>query len=245
MIMVVFPGGGLMMEPPFRKKLAIPGDKIGKMSFMAIGTTTAKEMISSRGVNIEVEVRGAELKAITAFDETPSLTGPGDVRSMTFYGEYSDGIRRDITNYKTSYFVTEGSNAACVTHDGIIIARAAGTASVLVKHGDVEKIIRVIVGDQPQQNNPPQPVLQELYESAAGKRLCVSALDSRDYDACRGEPLTEESFRWTVDFDSTRVEGTGSEFCFTWDKAGFGMLKLEVTDKHGASSETFAMVVIE
>jgi hypothetical protein len=245
MIMVAFSGGGLMMEPPFRQKLAIPRNKIGTMSFMAIGTTAAKEMISSRSVNIEVGVGEAELTAIALFDETPRLTGPGDVRSMIVYGEYSDGVRRDITDYKTLYSIAEGSEAACVTHDGIIVGRTAGTASILVKHGGVEKIIRVNVGDRPQQNNPPQPVLQEMYEGAAGKRLCVSALDSRDHDACRGEPLTEESFQWRVDFDSTSIEGAGSEFCFTPDKAGMGMLMLVVTDKYGASSETFAMVVIE
>ncbi len=244
-VMVIYPGGGLILEPPFRETLVIPRDKIGEMSFMAMGTTTNREMISSRNITIEVEVRDAELTTISVFDDHPHLTGPGDVRSMTIYGQYSDGVRREITDYHTSYSVAEGADVACVTEDGIIVGRAPGAASVSIKHGDVEKTILVNVGDEAQVNNPPQPVLKESYEGKAGQKLCLSALDSRDHDACRGEPLTEESFHWTVDLDSTSVAGTGSEFCYTPTEAGLGIIKLEVTDKHGASSETFAMVIID
>ena len=243
--MVSYFGGGLLLQTPFRGRILIPRDRIGIMTLSALGKTTAGEMVISTSVNLEVEVRDARLLEIVPSEKHPELLGPGDVVLMRIYGEYSDGIKREVTNYQTSFTVVDGVEIACVTDDGAIIGRSPGAASVMVGNGALETLVPVIVGVRKLENNPPLAFLQYLYEGTLGETLCFSASGSRDYDACLGEPLGEESFQWELTSVSGTFEGVGREFCITPERVVRALLVLTVTDRHGATSKTTAIVVID
>ena len=75
-VTIVFPGGALFLEPPFRGWIPIARGRIGFMTLSAIGKTATGGMVSSKSITVEVEVRDAELAAVTASDESPRLSGP-------------------------------------------------------------------------------------------------------------------------------------------------------------------------
>jgi hypothetical protein len=245
LVIVVFPGGAAFLDkPPFRTAIQIPIEDVGPMTIGALGKTTDGHMVSAPDVTVDVDVR-ARLDRISTHDESLSLDGPGDVCSIRVSGHYNDDVTRDITNYHTSYKVITGGELACVTDRGVIVGRAPGDAVVHVSHGTYDKTVHVTVGGLARQNNAPDATLLKTYQGSAGTELCISARDCSDVDACLGEALSAESFRWTLDFDFAKYEGVGWEFCLVPKEAGYGFLELTVTDRHDASSSTFATVVIK
>jgi hypothetical protein len=244
-LLVTYPGGMMMLDPPYRTKLWIDPTRIGPMEFSALGKTAAGEIASSPSVTVLIGPGAAELVALTAHFDNQVLYGPGCLESLDIYGSYTDGIERELTGFRTRYSVVEGMDLICVTDDGVVVGRASGKAVVLVSHGDRELRIPVTVLDGECGNNPPHANLPREFAGRVGQELCLDAPGVFDHDSCLGESLDPAQYRWTLHFESEVHEGTGAVLCFTPDRPGTGVVSLKVTDQHGASSQTAATVRVE
>jgi hypothetical protein len=235
------------LEPPFRGKLPIQAKWIGPVRLHAIGKTDTGALVTSRrDVTLNVQLRNTELIDIEPFEDPLEMWGPGSLKSITIFGEYSDGVRRDVTYYQTSYTIVAGSDVACIMPDAVVVARSPGSATVIVKHkGLVDTLHITVMTDERRRNNPPQAVLDSQYEGTVGERICLNGAKCLDYDECFGEGLEDHSFTWELSYKDTTLEAVGFEFCFTPEEAWIGIVKLKVTDVHADSSETWATIVIE
>jgi len=244
-MMVVFTGGGLVMEPPYRKRLWIDESRIGAMELTAMAFTTNGEMITAPNISVVIGTGEASLVSLSYRDFSDRLYGPGSIASLTIYGEYSDGVRRDLTDLDTYFSVADGSEFVCVTDEGVVIGKAPGEAVIFVEHGEHEVRIPVKVGDGQTGNNPPHVDLASEYVGVVGEELCFDDAVAYDFDACIGEPLNPDQFNWSVMFESVEHQGSGQTFCFTPHQAGHGVVRLQVVDMHGASSMTMASIMVD
>ena len=241
---VVFPGGMLMLSPPFKGMLKIPDDAIGEMELSALGTTSSGEMVSSIDIKISIGVGETELLEIVSEETDLYLLGPRCYRSLNIIGRYTDGVERNLTEEGAQYSVVEGGDVVCVTGEGVVIGRSSGQAMVSVAFGGHTLEIPVVVEDGDCGNNPPSADLASLIEATVGKRICIDASAVKDFDMCLGEVLPPDDIVWKVEFDDSTYEGRGFEFCFVPENVGDGLVRLEVTDSHGASSWTMSMIEV-
>ena len=245
MILVTFRGGGLMLQPPFRQKMMMPREWIGPVAFSAMGKTDSGSILASKWITIEAGLGDVNLLDIESSERHLWLSGPGDSRTLTIYGQYSDGIRRDISEYHTSYSLLGEPDVACIAPEAVIVGVGPGSAAVLVSHKGLQDTLLVNVDSERWMNNMPYAALEPIYEGSTGAPLCFSAAECYDFDECLGEHLGEHSFVWRLSFGGALQEGIGREYCITPDRSGIGTLHLTVTDEHGDSSQAVSIVVIE
>ena len=243
LIFVVLPGGMIELTHPFSKKILIDEEVIGEITFSALGKTQSGEMVASNDVSIEI-LSGDELLEIVPRYSHGQIHGVGCTSSLSIAGIYSSGIERDLTEHATFYSVVEGSDVVCVMEDGVVVGRHPGEAVVLVVHEDHELEVSFTVGDGDCSNNRPQAELPPLIECELGIEACLDASLVRDFDSCFGEALDPNLIQWTVVMESGVIQGRGYQFCFLPEKVGDGIVKLEVTDSHGATSMTMSVVVV-
>ena len=242
-ILVASTGMFYPLRKPFRVMTLIDESTIGKMTFKALGKTTTDELMASYDVTIDV-VSAGKLLEIAAWQPPERIYGVGRIESLYIRGRYEGGVERWITDHGTSYAVASGADVVCVTDDGIIVARKTGGAVVRVSHGDFAIELPIIVEDGPRLNNPPLAALPDLVEGRPGQEICLDASAVRDLDECLGEMLDPALMHWKLEFNDRVYEGDGYEFCFTPEDPGDGAVYFDVTDPHGATSQTFAMIEV-
>lgn len=241
---IVLPGRGLVLTPPFSSVIGIDASELGPLTLAALGKTTAGEMVNAHDVTIEIIAGDDALIELVAGQKDGVIGGVGCYHSLWIFGRYESGIERELPAQYVAYSVVRGPEMACVTATGIVVGRQPGVAVIRAAFGgrDVELAFEVMAG--PCGNNAPNAELPPLFTGRPGSELCMDASMTWDLDACLGEELDPGLIHWKVEQAGDVLEGDGFTFCFTPKEDGLGLVTLEVTDAHRASSMTMAVLEI-
>ena len=243
--MIVLPGQTMVLTPPFSSVFGIDASALGPLTFSALGKTSAGGMVTSHDVTIEIVAGDDALLDLVAGQHDGVIGGIGCTQSLWILGRYESGIKRDLPAQHVAYSVIRGPDVVCVTATGIVVGRQLGEAVVRAAYGgrDLDLAFKVVAGTC--DNNAPQANLPPLLAGRPGSELCLDASMVWDLDTCLGEELDPGRIHWKVEQGGEVLEGNGFTFCFTPREAELGLVTLEVTDAHGASSWTMAVLEIE
>jgi pimeloyl-ACP methyl ester carboxylesterase len=130
---------------PFDFKMGIARSALGVHPLIALGFGSDGTVLSSHTVNLRVTT-SAKLLTLETFPSTVLCVLKGKTASVSVVGEYSDGVRRNVTSGQlgTRYTISNPAIAR-VVGDGIVQGLTATSTTLTVSNGSVAAKVSVVV----------------------------------------------------------------------------------------------------
>jgi hypothetical protein len=147
-------GGNFVMQPPFTWTVQLPPDYTGSATIHAAGTMLVRktgnppEATTTLYVTLPLSVT---LQGMTVRgDQNSIFMRPYSSRTLSVFGQYSDGVERDITvGVSGTTYASSNNSVAVVDANGTVTARGSGKAQITAKNGNKEVMVSVIVQLKP------------------------------------------------------------------------------------------------
>ncbi len=241
-VIVYYPGGALVLESPnLSGTVTIPVDRYGSIELGALGKTETGEIIDSYPASINVS-QPTQPTSLSTFPTELVFGAPGELRSLTVYAHFPDGIARDLSPVVTSLDYS-GYNAIVIEvkeDRGAIQAVREGSTSLTVEFSGLSVDVPVTVFDGEQLNNPPHADAGGDYTFCGGEEFCLEGNGSYDDDIRFGDSLT---YRWDLNADGVFDDAIGASPCIVFgDGSQSQVVALEVTDSDGLTSRDLAVL---
>lgn len=140
----------IVEQAPFTADVPIPANALGTTRVRALAFYAGGGMAFSAPVILNVQVN-ATLTSLEVLNGNQVLPRVGRTRQVSVIGKYSDGVRRDLTKAATGtkYTISQLSDIAIVSADGLITAVGAGNATLAVTNGPATATVNVRVLNAP------------------------------------------------------------------------------------------------
>lgn len=136
----------VLTQPPYECLVTIPPGSPGKLIINAIGKPLSGDAVAAETVTIFVRNTAILQELILLIDKKTIVTQVGDSDRLRVYGKYSDGIDRKLSDPSTgTTYKSSDDNVARVSSDGRIDSISPGKAVVIVRNGNKQLLIQVIV----------------------------------------------------------------------------------------------------
>jgi hypothetical protein len=134
--------------------LQLPPDYTGPATITATGKVLNRETTSPPESNFTIYVKLPAFVVVqgirTGDDQTLLFMQPYATRRLSVYGQYSDGVERDISSGQSgTTYDSSNKTVALVDTNGIVTARVPGKVQIIVKNGTNELAVTVIVQLKP------------------------------------------------------------------------------------------------
>jgi hypothetical protein len=133
----------LLTAPPYQFSFTVPvGSRPGLAAITAMGSTAAGE-IDSLPVTIAIE-RSDSPQSITT-DSSQLELRIGDQMTISVAGTYEDGSIVDLSHSTQTKYEPVIAGVVSVTADGFVTALAPGSTTIVVRHRDRQRTVKVTV----------------------------------------------------------------------------------------------------
>jgi len=138
------PNSSMATSAPASFSILIPqGTRPGKYMLTAWGTTTANQLQAS---SITVDVERTDLPtSLTAAKTQISLRSEGQPLPLRISGKFTDGSVVDVTASSNLAYTSSNTSVATVNNNGVVVAMAAGSASITATYGQGTQSVHVSV----------------------------------------------------------------------------------------------------
>jgi len=141
-----FLGSAVLESPPFSTNFSLPVNFIGDLPISVFVRGT------NEGISIDPLVRhvrvttSAQIQSMRVVPDTLSFTSQGSGSQLAVYGQFSDGVERNIGGTALGVlFQSSNPLIAAVTTNGFVTAGTNGDATITISSGAVTKIVNVRV----------------------------------------------------------------------------------------------------
>ena len=139
------PTSTIANSAPAQFSMLIPqGTRPGKYVLTAVGTTTANQVQPSAAVTVDVE-RADLPTSLTANKTRVSFDSQGERAPLRISGKFADGSVVDVTASSNLAYTSSNTRVATVNNNGVVIAIAAGSASITATYGQGTQSVHVSV----------------------------------------------------------------------------------------------------
>jgi len=147
-------GGNFVVEQPYTWTLQLPPDYTGPATITATGKVLNRKTTSPPESNVTIYVKLPAFVVVqgirTGDDQTLLFMRPYATRKLSVYGQYSDGVERDISSGQSgTTYDSSNKTVALVDANGVVTARVPGKVQIIVKNGTNELAVTVVVQLKP------------------------------------------------------------------------------------------------
>jgi hypothetical protein len=138
----------VLTTPPYQFGITIPSIiRLGLYLLTAFGNAVSGSHISSDSISIDVERPDSPQRIATNCTQLDESVGDESVIRVT--GTCTDGAVVDLSKSTQTIYQTTPSGIVSVSRDGVVVALAAGAATILVENKQRTAAIRVFVTPAP------------------------------------------------------------------------------------------------
>jgi DNA-binding cell septation regulator SpoVG len=143
--------GGLDIKAPYDFEFKIPPQYLGVLRITARGKTTDGRILEAEVQILVTLPPSVVLEGIRVRDDQKTLfMRVGSKRPVDVYGQFSDGIERDVSSpFMGTTYTTSNEKVATVDANGLVTAVGPGTARITIKNGKHELTVEAIVKAKP------------------------------------------------------------------------------------------------
>jgi hypothetical protein len=133
----------LLTAPPYQFSFTVPSQsRPGLGAISAIGSTAAGE-VDSLPISIAIERSDSPQSIATGFSQLRMPIGHQTTISVT--GTYEDGSIVDLSQSTQTKYEPASAGVVSVTSDGFVTALAPGSTTIVVRHRNLQRTVKVTV----------------------------------------------------------------------------------------------------